>query len=84
MSIFLGLIGIVVSFLLIKYREMIGDMLGEADWMHFVGGSRGAVLIVALLIFFWSIASMTGTQDMFLAPILWLIPGGRQQPVDAF
>lgn len=85
MHVFLGLIGIAGAFFMLKYREPLGDMLGDAEWMRYVGGNRGAVAVVALVIFLWSIAAITGTQDVFLSPLLWLLPGGRQQPaIDTF
>lgn len=85
MTIFLGLIGIVGAFFMLKYREFLGEMIGDAEWMHVVGGPYNLVVIIAIIVFLWSIAAMTGTQDIFLSPLLWLIPGGRQQPaIDGF
>jgi hypothetical protein len=74
MTILLSLIGIVGSFFLIRYRETIGDMLGEADWMSSVGGIYTIIVIVAIFIFFWSIAELTGTTEIFFTPFLWLLP----------
>jgi len=85
MTILFGLIGIAGSFFLIKYREYIGEIIGDADWMRYVGGPYNLVIVVAILIFFWSIAAITGTQDVFLSPLLWLLPGGNKAPaVDTF
>ncbi len=85
MKFFLGIIGIAGSFFLLKFREYIGDMIGDADWMRYVGGPYNLVVLVALFIFFWSIAAMTGTEDIFVRPILWLFPGGGNGPtVDNF
>jgi hypothetical protein len=75
-SIFIGLIGIVCSFFLVKYREQIGNMLGEPEWATKVGGIYNVVLIVAIFFFFWSLATMTGTSAILFAPIVNLIPGG--------
>ena len=75
MSIVLGILGIVGAFFLMKYREFIGDSMGEAEWMNYVGGVYNLVIIVALIIFLWSIASITGTTGIFISPILWLLPG---------
>lgn len=65
--------GIAVA--LIKYRERVGDMLGEAEWMRYVGGVYNFVVIIAIFIFFWSVASLTGTQKIFFAPLYWLVGG---------
>lgn len=83
MKIILGLGGIVLSFFMLKYREAIGDMLGEADWMRKIGGVHFLVVIIAAFIFFWSLAEMTGTTHILFKPLLFLFPGGAsslQQP----
>lgn len=77
MKFLLGIVGIVGSFFMMKYREAIGDMIGDADWMKFVGGPYNLVIIVALFIFFWGIAAITGTEEFFISPILWLFPVNR-------
>lgn len=59
---------------MIRYRQQIGDMMGEAEWMNKVGGVYNFVVIIAVLVFFWTIATMTGTTDVLFAPILWLFP----------
>ena len=74
MQIILGLIGIVCSVLLIVYRERVGDMLGEPDWAMKIGGIYNLVVIIGVLLFFWSIAYMTNTQDIFFAPLLNILP----------
>lgn len=78
MQIFLGLVGIVISFFLLKYRATVGDMIGEADWMNKVGGVYNLIIIFSLILFFWSIAYMTGTMDIFLAPVMGWIPTGQE------
>ena len=37
MRIFLSLVGMIGSFYLIKQREQVGDMIGEAEWMKKIG-----------------------------------------------
>jgi hypothetical protein len=74
MSIFLSLVGIVGSFFLIKYREKVGDMVGEADWMTKVGGVYNVMIFVAVFIFFWSIATLTGTTSVLFS-FLRFLPG---------
>ena len=78
MTFFLSLLGIICSLFMFKYRERIGDAIGEADWMRKVGGIYGVVMILALVIFFWSVASLTGTTSILFAPIRLLFPGFRQ------
>lgn len=73
----LSIIGIVASFLLLKYRERIGEIIGEAEWMRRFGGVYNIIVIAAIFIFFWSIAALTGTTNFFLKPITFLIPGSR-------
>ena len=75
MDIILSLIGIASSILLIKYRERMGDMIGDAYWMRHVGGVYNLIIIFAVFIFFWSIAELTGTTDIILEPLKWLVPG---------
>ena len=77
----LGLIG---PFVLIKYREMIGDMIGEASWMRKVGGVYNVVFIVAMLIFFWTLAEATGTTGVLFAPLRRLSPAFQPQIVPEF
>ena len=70
----LGFIGIIVGCLLIKFRQRVGDEFGDPDWAAKVGGMYNVVIIVAVFIFFWSIATITGTTDFLLAPILNALP----------
>lgn len=71
----LPLIGIVFSFYLLYKRQMFGDMIGEADWMLKVGGVYNLMIIVAVVIFLWSISTLTGTTQILFAPVLWILPG---------
>ena len=73
----LGIFGIVVSFLLVKYRERVGEIIGEAEWMRKIGGVYNVIVITAIIIFFWSLAALTGTTSIFLKPLTFLIPGSR-------
>lgn len=76
-SSLLPLIGIAASFLLLKYRESIGDIVGEADWMRKIGGVYNVIVIIAIFIFFWSLAALTGTTNFFLKPLIWLLPSSQ-------
>jgi len=77
MRIILGIIGIACSVALIIYREQVGGMLGEPAWADKIGGIYNLVVIIGVLIFFWSIAYMTNTQDMFFAPLMYILPFGK-------
>ena len=77
MHIVLSLVGIVGSFFLIKEREKVGDMFGEAEWMRKVGGVYNVVVICALFIFFWSLAELTGTTDVLFGWVRNFFPGGH-------
>ncbi len=72
-----GLIGIIGSFFMVKYREQVGDMFGSPDWAAKVGGVYNVVIIVAVILFFFSIAQFLGTTNVFLAPILYFVPKGN-------
>lgn len=70
MKYLLSILGLVLSVVLLKYRERAGDMIGEADWMHYVGGVYNFIILVSVALFFWSIATLTGTGHIFMAPIM--------------
>ena len=75
MRVILSLIGIVGAFFMIRFRELVGDLLGEAEWMRKVGGVYNVVVIVAVAIFFWCIAELTGTTHILFKPLIYFIPG---------
>ncbi len=75
MSYILPILGIVGSVFMLIYREWIGNLVGEAEWMNKVGGVYNFVVLLAVLVFFWSLAVLTGTTFLLLQPILWLFPG---------
>ena len=77
-------IGIIGPVFLIIYRETIGDTIGEADWMRKVGGVYNVIVIVALLIFFWALADVTGTTSILFGPLRYLSPGFNPAPPPTF
>ncbi len=84
MQYVLAIIGVVAAFFLLKYRQRIGDEIGEADWMLKVGGVYNCIIILSVFIFFWSFTTLTGTSDMFFGWVKYLIPGlNRSAPADA-
>lgn len=82
MRYLVSIFGIICSLYLLKYREKVGDLIGEAAWMNKIGGVYNVVIILALFLFFWSIAILTGTQDVFLRPLLLLLPGVGSKMTD--
>ncbi len=86
-STLISLLGIVCSVALIVKREMVGDMIGEADWMRKIGGVHYCIVFFAIFVFFWSLAALTGTLDILFAPLINLFPGtgrGAAQNPEAF
>lgn len=72
---FLELCGIALGALMIKYRERVGESIGEASWMRYVGGVYNFVILMGIIIFFWSIAGLTNTTHIFLYPLVFLLGG---------
>jgi hypothetical protein len=74
MRYFWSIFGIIASVFMLKFRERIGESMGEAEWMQYVGGVYTVVVVAALFIFFWCVATLTGTERLFFYPIIFLIP----------
>ena len=71
MRIILGLIGIVLSFVLIVYRVQINHFIGGIDWAERKlgpGGSYAAMVIIAILLFFFSLMYMTNSFGAIFGP----------------
>lgn len=81
MNVILGLIGIVFGCVLVKYREQVGNAVGEPAWALKVGGIYNVVIVLGILMAFWGLATMTGTTDVFLSPITSFLPGMRKSGV---
>ena len=77
MTFLLGIIGIIGSFFLIKYRQQVGDTIGDPDWASRVGGIYNVLILVAIFIFFWSIAEITGTTGVLFGPVINLFNFGK-------
>lgn len=73
-----GIFGIIFGFLIIRYRERIGEMLGDPQWASKVGGIYNVLIIVGIFIFLWSLTTMTGTSDVLFSPILSLVGLGSK------
>lgn len=79
----LPFLGIVFAFILIRYREQIGDVFGDPDWLSAIGGIHYTIVYIAIFIIFWSIAVMTDTTHVLFKPVLWLFPTLSQRGLDA-
>lgn len=75
MRIFLSILGIILSIAMLKYRQQVGDTVGEAEWMKKIGGIYNFIILLALFFLIWSIASLTNTTQILFAPIRWVLPG---------
>ncbi len=73
--IILGFIGVVLSGLMIKYREGVGNCFGDPEWAGKVGGIYNVIIILGVFGVFWSLAYMTDTQEILFGPILSFFPG---------
>jgi len=69
MKFLFGIFGILLSLAMFKYRERVGELIGDAPWMQKLGGVYGVVMLTALFFFFWSIAAMVGSEHLFFAPL---------------
>ncbi|MDD5623394.1 MAG: hypothetical protein PHI23_01645 [Candidatus Peribacteraceae bacterium] len=74
----LGIIGIIGSITILKYRERVSEMIGESSWMLSIGGVYNFIIILATLLFFFSVAMLTGTTGYFLTPLKYLLPGLKE------
>jgi hypothetical protein len=70
----IGIIGLIFASALVKFREQVGEMLGEPEWAEKIGGIYNLVVLIGAVIFFWSIAYMTNTMDIFFAPLMNFLP----------
>ena len=75
MSIVYGLLWIGLGACCIRYRESIGDTLGEPAWAEKVGGIYNVLVIAGVFFCFWGIATMTGTTDILFGPLVRMLPG---------
>ena len=76
---------IVGGFVIIKFRERVANMIGEAAWMRYVGGVYMFVVLVGIIAFLFGLARLTGTTQILLAPITYIIPGtGAPPPPSTF
>jgi len=67
---FMGLLGIALSYFIIRKRRMLGDMLIETSWTQKLGGIHMMVVYTAIFIFFWSILTMFNLTGVIVEPLV--------------
>ena len=75
-----GLLAIGVAYIFLKYRAQIVEITGKFEWAEKYFGQGGTYrFVVALGIFFfiWGLGSITGTTDIFLAPLRGIFFAGQ-------
>tara|TARA_Y100000310_G_scaffold115120_1_gene113655 strand:+ start:1249 stop:1494 length:246 start_codon:yes stop_codon:yes gene_type:complete len=66
----IGFLGLIVAIIFIRYRRIVGDMFGNAQWMLKVGGIHNIVIIVAILLTLWSLLMIFHLEEVFFIPLL--------------
>lgn len=69
MNFFYGLLGIILSFLIVKYRKEILKVIGRLEWAERYLGNSGTLIVLlasALFIFFVSFLFVFGQQGFLL------------------
>jgi hypothetical protein len=79
MTFLIPVLGIIFAFILIKYREQIGDVFGDPDWMRPLGGVYFVIVYIAIFIIFWSIAYAHGHDGHPLQAVPHAFPHARSQ-----
>ena len=76
MNIVYGICLIGISILMLIYRENVGRMMPDADWMRYTGGRYGLTVLIGIFCFFWGISVMTGMTGILFRPLLWILSPG--------
>ena len=69
MNIVIGIIGMILSILILIYRVPIREFMGTLGWAERYfgpGGTYTGLMIVGVFVFFASLIIMTGTLDFIL------------------
>ena len=70
---FKGILAIIAAFCLIKYREsIVRNVTGKIGWAEKylgMGGSYRLMVILAVVLFIWGLASITGMTHILLGPL---------------
>lgn len=65
----LGLVILALAIVMIRYRRIVGDMCGNAQWMLKVGGIHNLVIIVAIFMVLLSLLMIFHLTDVFFVPL---------------
>ncbi len=66
---FILIVGSLIAFCILKYRHKIKDFVGEigfAERIFGMGGTNTFIVILALLVFVFTLMYVAGTLDAFL------------------
>ncbi len=65
--VFIGLIAISGAFLLIRFRFQLREFFGPLSLLdRFCGSTENGLVVIAILIFLWSLTYMTGTFNVVM------------------
>ena len=84
---FKGILAIIGAFFLIRYRERVVATTGKFAWAEKylgTGGTYRVMVILAVIFFFWGVATITGTTDFLLSPLRLIFPSGQGGDVNAY
>jgi hypothetical protein len=65
MNIVWGILGMIISYLLIRYRGKIYEFTGSWSFADKIGGTGNAIVLVAIVLFFLSLTVMLGKAKFF-------------------
>lgn len=63
MNVIWGILGMLISYLLIRYRGKIYEFTGSWSFADKIGGTGNAIVLVAILLFILSVTVMLGKAD---------------------
>ena len=69
MNIVYGLLGLGFAYLLVRYREFIGDILGNMEWAKWVGGIYNVIVMVAIILAIFSLLFIFGLEEQLFGGI---------------
>ena len=59
-----GFVGILIAFLLVKYRYQIQEIFGSFSWAErYLGSTEAGILGFSILLFIWALLYMTGSLN---------------------
>jgi hypothetical protein len=77
MNIIYGICLIAAAIAMLVYRESIGRMMPEPEWMsRYLGGRYTFTVLLGIIVFFWGVSVMTGLTGIMFAPLRWLLSAG--------